>query len=76
VSHYHWHRGYRAENPDGYGRTQFFDHYRRWAAKLPVWMRQTHRGGEKVFVDFSGDGIPCSMRSIATRHVFEPAVRA
>ena len=49
---------YREAQPDGYGRTQFFEHYRRWRSKLPVWMRQTHRGGEKVFVDFSGDGIP------------------
>lgn len=49
---------YRAEYPEGYGRTQFFEHYRQWRAKLPVWMRQRHRGGEKIFVDFSGDGIP------------------
>jgi len=49
---------YREANPDGYGRTQFFEHYRRWRSKLPVWMRQVHRGGEKLFADFSGDGIP------------------
>jgi transposase len=29
-----------------------------WAGKLEDWMRQEHRAGKKLFVDFSGDGIP------------------
>jgi hypothetical protein len=28
--------------------------YRRWAAALKPSMRQVHRAGEKLFVDFSG----------------------
>jgi len=49
---------YRAEHHDGFQYSQFCDRYRRWAATLGAWMRQEHRGGEKLFVDFSGDGIP------------------
>jgi transposase len=45
---------YRAPHPDGYGRTQFCAHYRAWAQKLKPSMRQVHRAGEKLFVDFSG----------------------
>jgi len=39
---------------DGYGYSQFCEIYRRWAGKLRPSMRQEHRAGEKVFVDFSG----------------------
>lgn len=45
---------YRAEHPDGYGRSQFCEHYRRWKGKLSPTMRQTHIGGEKMFVDYGG----------------------
>lgn len=45
---------YRAAHPAGYGRTQCCAHYRRWAQKLKPSMRQVHRAGEKLFVDFSG----------------------
>jgi len=45
---------YRAQQPEGYGRTQFCAHYRAWAQKLKPSMRQMHRAGEKLFVDFSG----------------------
>lgn len=48
---------YRAEHPDGYSYSQYCEHYKRFAGKLDVVMRQTHRGGEKMFVDYSGDGI-------------------
>ena len=45
---------YRAAHPEGYGRTQFCAHYHHWARKLKPSMRQVHRAGEKLFVDFSG----------------------
>jgi transposase len=48
---------YRAEHPDGYLITQFREHYRRWSRKLSIVMRQTHRAGEKTFVDYSGTGL-------------------
>ena len=49
---------YKVQTPDGYQYSQFCNLYRHWLGKLNVWMRQEHRGGEKLFVDFSGDGIP------------------
>ena len=39
-----------------YGYTQYCEHYRRWTKKLSVVMRQTHRAGEKAFVDYC-DGL-------------------
>jgi transposase len=48
---------YRGAHPDGYEYSRYCDLYRRWAAKLNPTMRQTHRAGEKLFVDFSGDGL-------------------
>lgn len=45
---------YRAEYPEGYGYSQFCERYRRWVRALKPSMRQVHRAGEKLFVDFSG----------------------
>ncbi len=49
---------YKNQYPDGYQYSQFCDLYRRWAGTLATWMRQEHRAGEKLFVDYAGDGIP------------------
>lgn len=48
------HHEYLAEHPDGYRYTQFCEHYRRWARDRRLTMRQLHRAGEKLFVDYSG----------------------
>ena len=45
---------YRAAHPQGYSYSQFCEHYRRWVRRLKPSMRQVHRAGEKVFVDFAG----------------------
>jgi transposase len=45
---------YRAQHPGGYGYSQFCERYRQWARALKPSMRQVHRAGEKLFVDFSG----------------------
>ena len=37
-----------------YQYSQFCDVYSAWKSKLAITMRQTHRAGEKSFVDFSG----------------------
>jgi len=47
---------YKEKHPDGYQYTQFCDYYRRWRGKLDYCMRQEHRAGEKVFIDYS-DGL-------------------
>lgn len=49
---------YRLEQPDGYGYTQFCEHYRRWQQHLSVVMRQEHAAGDKMFVDYSGMTVP------------------
>ncbi len=55
---------YREAHPDGYGYTQFVHHYRANKATVDVVMRQVHRAGEKLFVDFPGMRIPiCDQRS-------------
>jgi transposase len=50
------HLEYLEQRPEGYRYTQFCEHYRRWRKKRGVVMRQIHRAGEKLFVDYSGDG--------------------
>ncbi len=45
---------YREQHPDGLGYSQFCDHYLRWSKKVSVSMRQIHKAGEKLFVDYSG----------------------
>jgi len=47
---------YKQSHPDGYQYTQFCEHYWRWRGKLDYIMRQEHRGGEKLFIDYS-DGL-------------------
>lgn len=49
---------YRAQHPDGYGYSRFCDLYGEWRQRLSPTMRQTHVGGEKLFVDFAGDTVP------------------
>lgn len=43
---------YRQTYPDGYSYSQFHFHFRRWKKKQGMVMRQSHRAGEKLFVDF------------------------
>jgi transposase len=48
------HEEYLQQCPDGYGYTKFLEHYRAWADKQQLVMRQVHRAGEKCFVDYAG----------------------
>lgn len=48
---------YKAERADGYQYSWFCDQYRAWAGKLDLVMRQTHRAGESLFVDYAGQTI-------------------
>ena len=49
---------YIAAVPDGYRYSRFCELYRAWEGKLSVTMRQSHAGGEKLFVDYAGDTVP------------------
>ena len=49
---------YRQGHPEcGYGYSRFCDLYRAWRGQLDLVMRQEHRAGEKLFVDYAGRGI-------------------
>jgi transposase len=48
----------RENDPEGYGYSRFCDLYRRWLKKLDLVLRQEHRAGEKMFVDYAGATIP------------------
>jgi transposase len=49
---------YREANPDGYRYSRYCDLYQRWRARLDVVLRQEHKAGEKMFVDWAGATIP------------------
>ena len=49
---------YKEIHPQGYQYSQFCHRYRQWAAKIDPVMRQEHRAGEKLFVDYAGQTIP------------------
>jgi len=49
---------YKEANPDGYQYSQFCHLYRRWRNKLDVTLRQEHRAGEKLFIDYCGQTVP------------------
>jgi transposase len=49
---------YLEDHPGGYGYSQFCHLYRTWRRHLNVTMRQDHKAGEKLFIDFPGLTIP------------------
>ena len=44
--------------PEGFQYSWFCQAYRAWAGKLDLVMRQSHRAGEKLFVDYAGQTFP------------------
>ncbi|MDT8316905.1 MAG: IS21 family transposase, partial [bacterium] len=44
---------YRDLYPDGYARSQYYKLYARWKKRLNVSLRQSHKAGEKLFVDYA-----------------------
>jgi len=51
---------YKAQHPNGYQYSQFCELYRAWTDKLDPVMRQEHKFGEKMFVDYAGQTVPIS----------------
>jgi transposase len=49
---------YIAAEPSGYRYSRFCELYRTWEGRLSVTMRQSHAAGDKLFVDYAGDGVP------------------
>ena len=56
---------YKAEHPEGLQYSQFCERYRAWRRRLDVVMRQTHRAGERLFVDYAGQCVPVVERATA-----------
>jgi len=56
---------YKAQHPAGYQYSQFCYWYRQWAKKIDPVMRQEHRAGEKLFVDYAGMTVPIYDRQAA-----------
>jgi transposase len=53
---------HRASHPDGFRYSWFCHHYREWAGRLDLVMRQAHLAGEKCFVDYAGQTVPVTDR--------------
>jgi len=70
-----WHE-YQADNPQArtYQYSQYCDRYRRWAKTLKRSMRQIHRAGEKLYVDFAGPTL--GLTDGRRVHIFVAAVGA
>ena len=49
---------YRESHPNGYGYSSFCNKYRKWLGNIDLVMRQHHKAGEKLFVDFAGSTVP------------------
>src|SRR6266566_774340 len=49
---------WRQDHPDGWGYSQFCDHYQRWLGEQDLVLRLEYAAGERMFVDFSGDRMP------------------
>ena len=64
---------YRSHSPEGYSYSQYCLHYRTWLGRQAISLRQEHRAGEKLFVDFAGDTIPITdpvTGAVTQGHVF------
>ena len=53
---------YKACFPDGYEYSRFCDLFREWLGTQPVWMRQDHKAGERLYVDYAGMTMPIQDR--------------
>ncbi|MHC4307272.1 MAG: IS21 family transposase, partial [Planctomycetota bacterium] len=48
---------YAQNNSKGLSRSSFYRHYRKYRKGRSISMKIIHKGGDKVFVDYSGDGL-------------------
>ena len=54
---------YKEVYHQGYQYSRFCELYRTWAGTIDLPMRQTHKAGEKLFVDYAGQTMPVVDRS-------------
>ena len=48
---------YKMARPDGFQYSWFCERYRAWKGQIDLVMRQQHRAGEKLFVDYAGQTV-------------------
>jgi transposase len=74
-----WHE-YKEQHPDGFQYTWFATHYREYAGRLDLVMRQEHVAGQKMFVDVAGQTVPIYDREteekVADAQIFVSALGA
>jgi transposase len=49
---------YKEIYPEGFQYSTFCEYYRLWEGQLDLVMRQPHRAGEKLFLDYAGQTVP------------------
>src|SRR5215471_11437008 len=59
---------YRESHPNGCSYVTFWRHYEEWRQHLDLVMRQSHRAGEKLFVDWAGAKITIYDRETGEAH--------
>jgi transposase len=67
---------YKQPEPDGYQYSRFCALYQRWKSKLDLVLRQEHRAGEKLFVDYVGQTVPITnpkTGEVTQASIFTPA---
>lgn len=64
---------YIEQNPDGYKYSRYCTLYNQWRGKLKISMRQAHKAGEKMFVDYAGSTVPIYDRT-SGKILYESAI--
>ncbi|MCZ8510885.1 IS21 family transposase [Paenibacillus filicis] len=49
---------YKNQNPEGYQYSQFCERFNQWRKTQQLTLRQEHKAGEKLFIDYAGPTIP------------------
>src|SRR6516225_3248768 len=62
---------WRQDHPDGWGYSQFCDHYQSWLGEQDLVLRLEYAAGERMFVDFSGDRMPVTDPTTGEVSLFE-----
>lgn len=53
-----WEEYHAIYKESAYKRTQFCEMYKSWCNKLKATMRQNHKAGDKLFIDYAGSTVP------------------
>ncbi|MFP4521409.1 MAG: IS21 family transposase [Fibrobacterota bacterium] len=61
---------YRSSNPSGVSRSSFYRYFKNNCSK-PYTMKMTHKGGDLLYVDYSGDGLKYIDRKTGEEHSAE-----